>query len=192
MKDLENLRKIFEEFGDRAVELAKSNLNISRTIDGKKRRRYASGKLRDSLTYSFWRRGTSDFIIFTTNSKATREYADVIEEGRRPYPNDPSKTPPYEAILEWIRIKKIRFRNVDAKNVMQKSQFKAKSREPKTAEAEMKSMAIRMAKSINAKGIKGIHYFKEAVEDAFDEFDEKIVDALIKDIDMRLKSDKFI
>lgn len=186
--ELENLRKIFQEFGERAVELAKSNLNISRTIDGKRRRRVASGKLKDSLTYRLWKRGKKDVFIFTTNSKATREYADVIEEGR-----NPNRTPPpIQPILDWIKIKKIKLRNVDAPNVMQRSQFKKRPTEPKDQEKELLKMAIRISKSIGIKGIKGIHYFEEAIDDALEEFDDQIISALIQDIEKQLKSDKYI
>ena len=188
MGELSELRKLLNEFGTRAVELAKSNLQIDRTIDGKKRRRVASGKLRDSLVYRLWKRGKTDVIIFTTNSKKTREYADVIEEGRRPN----STPPPIQPILEWIKLKKIRLRNVDSENVMRKSQFKKRATEPKDREDELLLVARRMSKSIGKKGIKGIHYFQEAIEDALDEFDDSIISAVIQDIEKQLKSDKYI
>jgi hypothetical protein len=188
MAELSELRKMLNEFGVRAVELAKSNLQIDRTIDGKKRRRVASGKLRDSLTYRLWKRGKTDVIIFTTNSKATREYADVIEEGRRPN----STPPPIAPILDWIKIKKIRLRNVDSENVMSRSQFKKRATKPKDREDELLLVARRMSISIGKKGIKGIHYFQEAIDDALEEFDETIISSLIQDIEKQLKSDKYI
>lgn len=188
MAELSELRKMLNEFGVRAVELAKSNLQIDRTIDGKKRNRVASGKLRDSLTYRLWKRGKTDVIIFTTNSDATREYADVIEEGRRPN----STPPPIQPILAWIKLKKIRLRNVDSENVMRRSQFKKRATEPKDREDELLKVARRMSISIGKKGIKGIHYFQEAIDDALEEFDENIISSLIQDIEKQLKSDKYI
>ena len=188
MAQLVELKKIFQEFGNRAVELAKSNLNIDRTIDGKRRRRVASGRLRDSLTFRLWKRGKTDVIIFTTNSDETREYADVIEEGRRPN----STPPPIAPILAWIKIKKIKLRNVDAPNVMQRSQFKKRATKPKDKDDELLLVARRMSISIGKKGIKGIHYFQEAIDDALDEFDDTIISALIQDIEKQLKADKYI
>jgi hypothetical protein len=188
MAELTELRKILNEFGTRAVELAKSNLQIDRTIDGKKRKRVASGKLRDSLVYRLWKRGRTDVIIFTTNSKETREYADVIEEGRRPN----STPPPIAPILEWIKLKKIKLRNVDAQNRMQRSQFKKSASTPKEREDELLLVARRMSKSIGKKGIKGIHYFQEAIEDALEEYDDTIISSIMLDIDKQLKSDKYI
>jgi hypothetical protein len=188
MGELTELRKMLNEFGLRAVELAKSNLQIDRTIDGKKRRRVASGKLRDSLTYRLWKRGKTDVIIFTTNSDATREYADVIEEGRRPN----STPPPIAPILAWIKLKRIRLRNVDSENVMRRSQFKKRATEPKDREDELLKVARRMSISIGKKGIKGIHYFQEAIDDALEEFDDSMISAIIQDIEKQLKSDKYI
>ena len=188
MGELTELRKMLNEFGVRAVELAKSNLQIDRSIDGKRRKRVASGKLRDSLTYRIWKRGKKDVIIFTTNSDETRKYADVIEEGRRPN----STPPPIAPILAWIKLKGIRLRNVDASNVMHRSQFKKKASTKKEQKDELLLMARRMSISIGKKGIKGIHYFQEAIDDALDEFDDNIISAVIQDIEKQLKSDKYI
>lgn len=188
MAELSELRKMLNEFGVRAVELAKSNLQINRTIDGKRRNRVASGKLRDSLTYRLWKRGKKDVIIFTTNSDATREYADVIEEGRRPN----STPPPIAPILAWIKLKRIRLRNVDSENVMKRSQFKKRATKPKDREDELLNVARRMSISIGKKGIKGIHYFQEAIDDALEEFDDSMISAVIQDIEKQLKSDKYI
>lgn len=175
MKELENLRKVFEAFGDEVVQVAKENLERPRIIRGKKARRVAWGNLKNDLTYTFWKRGKKDVIIFTTRKKETREYADVIEQGRRPN----RKKPPTEPIMEWLKIKKIALRN-------EKGQF------IKRTESNYKSVAYVIARSIGKKGIPGIHYFKEAFEEVFDKYDPQILNAAIADFEFRLKSNKYI
>lgn len=179
MAELENLRAVFEAFGDEVVQLAKENLERPRMIRGKKARRIASGNLKNDLTYTFWKRGKKDVLIFTTRKKETREYADVIEEGRRPYPNNPAKTPPLEPIMNWLKIKGIAIRGSNGRFVERNDD-------------NYRNVARVVARSIRIRGIQGIHYFKEAFEQTFEQFDPQILNAAIADFEMRLKSNKFI
>jgi hypothetical protein len=75
---------------------------------------------------------------------------------------------------------------------MKRSQFKKRATKPKDREDELLLVARRMSISIGKKGIKGIHYFQEAIDDALEEFDETIISAMIQDIEKQLKSDKYI
>lgn len=179
MSNYENLRAVFEAFGDEVVQLAKENLERPRTIRGKKARRVASGNLKNNLTYTFWKRGKKDVLIFTTRDKKIRDYADVIEEGRRPYPNNPAKTPPLAPIMEWLRIKGIPLRGANGKFIQRN-------------EDNYKKVARIVARSIRIRGIEGIHYFKEAFEQTFEQYDPKILNAAIADFEFRLKQNKYI
>jgi hypothetical protein len=179
MKELTNLRALFEAFGDEVVQLAKENLERPRTIRGKKARRVASGNLKNDLTYTFWKRGKKDVLIFTTRKKETREYADVIEQGRKPYPNNPAKTPPLKPIMNWLRIKGIALRGSNGRFIERN-------------EDNYRVVARLVARSIRIRGIQGIYYFKEAFEKTFDEFDPQILNAAIADFEFRLKANKYI
>jgi hypothetical protein len=174
--EFKNIRIVLEQFGAEAVQAARENLERERVIRGKPARRIASGKLRDDLRYTFWKRGKKDVVIITTGEKETRNYADVIDKGRRRN----RKPPPMEPIIEWIKIKGIPLRN------MKTGRFVERSRK----NYERAANAIRF--SIGKKGIEGIHYFGEAIQTTLDQFDPKIINAALVDIEARLKADKYI
>lgn len=175
MAELENIRAILEAFGDEVVQLAKENLEKDRIIRGKKARRVASGNLKNDLTYTFWKRGKKDVLIFTTKQKKTRNYADVIEEGRRPN----SKRPPIKPIMRWLKIKGIALRGSNGRFI-------------ERTESNYRGIAYVIARSIGKRGIQGIHYFREAFENTFDQYDPKILSAAIADFEFRLKANKYI
>lgn len=194
--ELKTYRQVLNEFAQAVVDDAKANLSAWHSINGKRRRRIATGNLRDSLSYRLWKRGKNDVVIFTTTSTKIRDYADVIEEGRRP----DSTPPPYGRILEWMKVKKIKLRNVDDENVMKRSQFikggkltlKKKNKKTITDNALYTKAAIRIAKAIGKNGIVGIHYFKDAIDNTFDNYKIKLEQAIKIDIERQLKSDKYI
>lgn len=197
MSELKTYRQVLNEFAQAVVDDAKANLSAWHTINGKRRRRIATGNLRDSLSYRLWKRGKNDVVIFTTTSKKIRDYADVIEEGRRP----DSTPPPYGRILEWMKVKKIKLRNVDAENLMKRSQYikggefklkKTKKGKTITENQLYTRAAIRIAKAIGKNGIVGIHYFKDAIDNTFDDYKDKIANAIRIDIEKQLKEDKYI
>ena len=196
MTELKTYRQVLNEFAQAVVDDAKANLSAWHTINGKRRRRIATGNLRDSLSYRLWKRGKNDVVIFTTTSKKIRDYADVIEEGRRP----DSTPPPYGRILEWMKVKKIKLRNVDDENVMKRSQYikggklelKKKKKKTITDNALYTKAAIRIAKAIGKNGIVGIHYFKDAIDNTFDDYKDKLAQAIKIDIERQLKEDKYI
>lgn len=84
-----NLRKVLEEYGQKAQELYKYNL----ALKGKN----ASRKLADSVEYKV----TENDQAFTV-SLSLEEYWRYIEHGRKP-----GKFPPSDAILSWINVKPI-------------------------------------------------------------------------------------
>lgn len=56
MTELKTYRQVLNEFAQAVVDDAKANLNAWHTINGKRRRRIATGNLRDSLSYRLWKR----------------------------------------------------------------------------------------------------------------------------------------
>jgi hypothetical protein len=160
---------ILENFGEAVVQRAMSNLRVNRSIRGKSRNRVATGNLMESLTYKLKVRNNKYTMDFTTKSFLTKQYADVIEYGRRPN----SKAPPSDAIYDWLKIRKIRLRN-------QNGQF------IKTTESRLKSAAWTIAQSIGKKGIVGIRYFGEAIAEEIDKRGEDFFDLLSKQLEKRL------
>jgi hypothetical protein len=106
---------------------------------------------------------------FTTKDVKTRQYADVIEYGRRPN----KKAPPSDAIEEWLSLPKIKLRNKNGQFI-------------KKTETNLKSAAFVIARSIGRKGIVGINYFNEAIADEIESRGEDFFDLLTKELEKRL------
>jgi hypothetical protein len=169
--------QILNDYAATVVERAKSNLRISRRVRGKTVNRVASGTLLNSLTYKLRIRYNKPTIDFTVDNDAAGKYADVIEFGRKPYPGQPNKRPPYRDIMNWIRIKPLKLRNKQGEFI-------------KSTESSIKSAAIAIAKSIGEKGIQGINYYSEAIDDTWDEYKEQLMDSYVKSIENRLLLNK--
>lgn len=155
------------------IERAQRNIGATRTIKGKKRRRVASGDLKDSLTYSITKGQRTTKVLFGASGKASK-YAGVIEKGRRPN----SKQPPTEPITQWIKTKRLKPRN--NKGVIQKM-----------TEARIRSMAFAIAKSIGKNGIEGIHYFEDAIKDTMDERGQELTAALAEELRIKFLNTKW-
>lgn len=198
MSEPTEIRKALEQFAEEVIYAARINLEAKRKIRGKTAQRVATGNLRDDLTYNFWRRGNKEVVIFTTGKKSTRDYADVIEEGRRPN----SAPPPVSAILEWMKVKKFKLRNQDpekrgqfkkgARLKLKKVKGKDGKKRLKATNSEWNGIAYVISQSIGKRGIEGIHYMRDAILPAMDDYDEIFGNALLAEIDVRLKADKFI
>jgi len=139
-----------ESICDEILELARQNVGAYRMINGKKRRRVATGKLKDSLTYSITQGRSVTRVKFGASGEANK-YANVIEKGRR----KGAKPPPTDAIMEWMKKKPIRLRGPKGGFI-------------KSSEAEMRKVAYLIARSIGVNGIEGIHYFEDAVNDVME------------------------
>jgi len=164
--------KILNEYAATVVERAQSNLRIKRRVRGKIVNRVSSGNLLNSLIYKIKVRYGKPTIDFTVKG-AAGQYADVIEFGRKPN----SKMPPVSAIEKWIRMKPLKLRNRQGEFI-------------KSTESAIKSAAIAIAKSIGERGIQGINYYGEAIDDTWDDYKDKLMDAYIKDIEQRLLLNK--
>ena len=163
---------VLNEYAAKVVERAQSNLRIKRRVRGKMVNRVASGHLEKSLTYKLRFRYRKPTLDFTVSNSEAGQYADVIEWGRKAYPGDPTKRPPYKDIMQWIRIKPIKLRNKQGQFI-------------KSTESAIKSAAIAIATSIGENGIAGIGYYKEAIEDTWDEYKDVLMEAFVKGFETR-------
>ncbi len=168
---MEDYEALLNEYAAMVVERAQSNLRIKRRVRGKVVNRVASGNLLNSLTYKLRIRYNKPTIDFTVKGDAGR-YADVIEYGRKPYPGDPTKRPPYRDIMQWIKIKPLKLRNRQGEFI-------------KSTESAIKSAAIAIAKSIGENGIQGINYYQDAINDTWEDYSEQLIQAYAKGVEQR-------
>jgi hypothetical protein len=173
----DEFENMLNEYALAVVERAQSNLRIKRRVRGKTVNRVASGRLLNSLYYNLKIRYNKPTIDFTVSNDAAGKYADVIEFGRKAYPGDPTKRPPYKDIMQWIRLKPLKLRNKQGSFI-------------KATESNIKSAAIAIAKSIGEKGIEGIYYYTEAIDDTWDEYKDKLMESYIKSVENRLLLNK--
>lgn len=168
---MDEYEALLNEYAATVVERAQSNLRIKRRVRGKVVNRVASGTLLNSLTYKLRIRYNKPTIDFTVKGDAGR-YADVIEYGRKPYPGDPTKRPPYKDIMQWIKIKPLKLRNRQGEFI-------------KSTESAIKSAAIAIAKSIGENGIQGINYYQDAINDTWEDYSEQLIQAYAKGVEQR-------
>jgi hypothetical protein len=169
----DEFEEILNEYALAVVERAQSNLRIKRRVRGKMVNRVASGNLLRSLYYKINIRYNKPTIDFTVSNDEAGKYADVIEFGRRPG----AKMPPVSAIEKWLKLKPIKLRNRQGEFI-------------KSTESAIKSAAYAIAKSIGEKGIQGINYYGEAIDDTWDEYKDKLMEGYIKGIEQRLLLNK--
>lgn len=166
-------------FGQMVVEAAQRNLGATRTVNGKKRRAVSSGKLKSDLTFKPRHRNNKTTIDFTTKSEATRQYADVVEYGRR----KGAKMPPIKPIMDWIKQKPLRLKDKNGKFISMQPFINSKG---KTTDPVL-GAAIAIAKSISKNGIPAVKYYTDAIESSIDKDDGKLfLEAMEKEIELRL------
>jgi hypothetical protein len=168
---MDEYEALLNEYAATVVERAQSNLRIKRRVRGKVVNRVASGTLLNSLTYKLRIRYNKPTIDFTVKDAAGK-YADVIEYGRKPYPGDPTKRPPYKDIMNWIKLKPLKLRNRQGQFI-------------KSTESAIKSAAIAIAKSIGENGIEGISYYQDAINDTWPDYSEQSFQAYAKGVEQR-------
>jgi hypothetical protein len=164
-----NLKELTDDISRDIVERAQRNLGATRTVGGKKRRAVASGDLKSSLTYKNRTRYNKPEVIFTTDSDKTKQYADVVEFGRRAG----ARMPPIAPIKEWVKIKNIRPRSKNGGFI-------------KASESEIDKMVWNIARSIAKNGIKPLYYYTDAIEAVLEERGKEFEDALAQELDAKL------
>jgi hypothetical protein len=176
MASLAQNRAILDAFGERVIKSARANLRKKRQIRGRSVNRIDTGNLRDKLTYGYFKRGPKIIQWFgvPANDTPTRNYADVIEKGRRPDKN-PTTWPPVGPIMAWME---------------RKGLFSVEAE----AEGNKSAEAYAMAKSIGKRGIVGVYYMRDAFQTEFRKSGAEFREFYRREIlqQLRLKADKYI
>lgn len=158
-----NFFAVVNDMAKRFVELMQSDYRLKRKVGRNYTNAVASGTLEKSLAYRLKIKGKSIDISIYAKGKAS-QYFLARENGRRP-----GKQPPVSAILEWMRIKPIRLRDKESGKIK------------KSTESLKKQVAFLIARKIGRDGIKGWKAFDYAMENIWDEYEAKLVEAYGKD-----------
>jgi hypothetical protein len=165
-----NFFAVVNDMAKRFVELMQSDYRMKRKVGRNYTNAVASGTLEKSLAYRLQIKGSSINISVYAKGKAS-QYFLARENGRKP-----GKQPPVDAILEWMRIKPIQLRDKES------GKFK------KPTEALKRQVAFLIARKIGKQGMKGWHAFDYAMENIWDEYEAKIVEAYGKDFSATLEN----
>jgi len=137
------------QFGNAVIERAQRNLGATRSVNGKKRRAVASGKLKAGLRFSAKvdvKKGIASISFGADPSLGI--YPEVVEYGR-----GRGKTPPPTGpIKEWIKTKRIRARD-------------EKGRVLKQTDARVNGLAYVISRKIGKEGIPALYYYRDALRD---------------------------
>jgi hypothetical protein len=175
MANLKDYQEELDAFGARVIARAQANLRKKRTIRGRSVNRVDTGNLGKKLTFGYFKRGPNILQWFgvPASDTATRNYADVIEKGRRASDNKLT-WPPVRPIYEWMQRKKLFLPNAG----------------PLTKGAQ----AWKMSESIGRRGIVGIYYMRDAFESELRKSGKDFRIMYQKNVikQVRLKADKYI
>ena len=164
-----NFFAVVNDMAKRFVELMQSDYRMKRKVGRNFTNAVASGTLEKSLKYRLQIKGQSINISIYAKGKASNYFL-ARENGRKP-----GKQPPVDAILEWMRIKPIKLRDRES------GKFQ------KPTEALKRQVAFLIARKIGKQGMKGWHAFDYAMENIWDEYEAKIIDAYGKDFGASLE-----
>lgn len=164
-----NFFAVVNDMAKRFVELMQSDYRMKRKVGRNYTNAVASGTLEKSLAYRLKIKGKSIDISIYAKGKAS-QYFLARENGRRP-----GKQPPVSAILDWMRIKPIKLRDKETGKIK------------KSTEALKRQVAFLIARKIGRDGIKGWHAFDYAMENIWDEYEAKLVEAFGKDFGASLE-----
>ena len=165
-----NFFAVVNDMAKRFVELMQSDYRLKRKVGKNYTNAVASGTLEKSLAYRLKIKGKSIDISIYAKGKASKYFL-ARENGRRPG----ATPPPVSAILDWMRIKPIKLRD------------KESGKFQKPTEALKKQVAFLIARKIGKQGIKGWKAFDYAMENIWDEYEAKLVDAFGKDFGASLE-----
>jgi hypothetical protein len=148
----DELEALLSDIAASIVVKAKNNLMKKRNRKGV-RGNYTSatnttGRLRDSLRYRLIDRGGVPEMKFY--SKGAQQYADVIEQGRRP----DKGFPPPDKLIQWITKKGLKPRDASGKFIRVNDIDKWRS-----------GLAFVIGRKIAKDGFKGIYYWQEAIDE---------------------------
>jgi len=166
-----NFFAVVNDMAKRFVELMQSDYRLKRKVGRNYTNAVSSGTLVKSLAYRLKIKGKSIDISIYAKGKAS-QYFLTRENGRRAG----ATPPPVSAILDWMRLKPIKLRDKES------GKFK------KPTEALKRQVAFLIARKIGKEGIKGWHAFDYAMENIWDEYEAKVVEAYGKDFNAVLEN----
>lgn len=181
MSELKNIDSVLDDFAAAVIERAQRNLGATRTVNGKKRRAVSTGNLQKSLSFVKSDQSQFTYLNFTATGSA-RQYANVVEYGRRAFPGQPEKRPPVIEILRWMKNKPVR---VQKKGGGGFAKFTTRSKKYPQYFTEQVSAAVAISKSIGKNGIPALFYYRDAVQQEFEVRGPQFIDALNKEIAIR-------
>lgn len=171
-----NFFSVVDEMAKRFIELMQSDYRTKRkTKTGAGRslttNRVNTGTLNKSLAYRL--KITKSNIGLSVFAKGdAKKYFGSMEQGR-----GANKTPPdSDIIYDWINERGIKLRDKNGRIQKQTEELK-------------RSVAFLIARSIGKKGIKGWNAFEYALENTWNEYEEKLFVAYGKDFEATLNTD---
>lgn len=167
-----NFFAVVNDMAKRFVELMQSDYRMKRKVGRNYTNAIASGTLEKSLKYRLQIKGSQINVSVYAKGKASKYFL-AREDGRRAG----AKQPPVSAILDWMRIKPIKLRD------------KETGKFAKPTEALKKQVAFLIARKIGSQGIKGWKAFDYAMENIWDEYEAKIVEAYGKDFNATIDNE---
>lgn len=174
-----SLLEVMMDFGEEVVSKARSNIRISQTKFGRKRKASTSGALQASLKFDL------DVNTGALTFGSDLIYARTIEfgaHGRESTPRGesqwmtPARMPPSNKILEWMDMKKIRLREKTATG----------SKFAKETESKRKSVAYAIAKGIEKKGITPLEYYQDAYKETLPDYMPQILEAMSEGVNIEI------
>lgn len=169
MAEKDYIAEVLDSIGNDIIEAAQRELGATRTVRGKKRRSVSSGTLKNSLIFNTTARYNKYVLDFTASGKAAN-YLRYVTEGRRKN----SRLPPIKAVEQWMKEKPVRLRSKDGGFIKN------------TPEAR-KQAAWAVARGIAKNGIEPFPFYANAIESTIEKRGKDLEDAMIKQIEFRLK-----
>ena len=161
-----NVKQILDEFGARVVKLSKINVGATRSVNGKKRRIDNSGKLRNSIDYGL-DVGKNSFGFYIE----MEDYGEWVDKGRKP-----GKGMPPAKLMQWIKSKPIRLRDLKTGSFIESTPSK------------LKSLGFLINRKIKEEGIKPTKFLSEPFEQEFKQLPDEINEAFSLDLDSFLET----
>lgn len=166
---LDKTKKVLREYGKYVVQQSRSRLSKGRN----NKTHNATGSLYKSLSYDIQQ--DSDILSLAFDMNDYGVYLDQGVSGVEKKYNTPfrytNKKPPMQSLFQWIKTKRIRFR--DSKGKFTRGTYR--------------SIAFVMQNSIYKKGIKPTMFFTKPFEQAFVRYEKDILKAFLDDAEQNLK-----
>lgn len=168
----ENTEKALQGFADLVIEQARKNLETKRKRGRSRKGNVlkpskinSSGRLSRSLFWGWNTQGMNNSLGFGASGKGGK-YAYYVEHGRKP-----GKQPPPRAILQWIKTKPIRPRDLSSGRFISKT--------PEVLER----MAYLIGRKIGRFGTEATHFYSDAFQKEFKKLDKDLQMKFAEDVE---------